>query len=56
MNIKVIVDGEEIELAHRGQHQGYEKFTAPKEISGLIATVLVRPDWDPDKRRITSNS
>ena len=56
MNIKLVIDGKEIQLAHRGQHQGYERFTAPKEISGLVATVLVRPNWSPDKKRITSNS
>lgn len=49
MEVKVVIDGKEIELVPKGQHQGYEKFMAPKGISGLVATVHVRPDWDPDK-------
>jgi len=47
MKVKVVIDGKEIELVPRGQHQGHEKFTNPKGISGLVATVYVRPDWTP---------
>jgi len=55
MKVKVVIDGKEIELVPRGQHQGHEKFTNPKGISGLVATVFVRLNWDLKKRRIKSN-
>ena len=56
MKVKVVIDANEIELIHKGQHQGYEKFTAPKEISGLVVTVFIEPNWDPEKRRTRSNA
>jgi len=55
MEVKIVIDGEEIKLVPKGQYQGCEKFTGPKEISGLVATVFVRLNWDLKKRRIKSN-
>lgn len=49
MKVKIVIDAEDIELVYKGRHQGYERFTASREIGGLVATVFVRPDWDPKK-------
>jgi len=46
MEVKVAIDGKEVELVPRGLYQGFLRFTAPKEIRGLVASVFVRPDWD----------
>lgn len=56
MNVKVVIDANEIELVYKGQHLGYEKFTAPKEISGLVVTAFVEPNWNPEKRKTRSNT
>ena len=47
MEVKVVIDGKEIKMVPKGRYQGFEKFTAPKKISGLKATVFIRPDWTP---------
>jgi len=45
MEVKVVIDGIEIKLLPRGVYQGFEKFVAPKEVSGAKATVFVRLGW-----------
>lgn len=52
MEVDVVIDGIKIELLPRGLNQGFQKFVAPKQISGVVANVFLRPDWK-QKNRIT---
>ena len=42
--VKVIIDGTEIELVPRGLEQGFERYTTHK-INGIRATVFIKPGW-----------
>lgn len=51
MEVKLVIDGAEVELESNGKTKSYERFKAPDmgKDRPLIATVYVKPDWKPWK-------
>ncbi len=54
IDVKLVIGGKEIKLVARGRYQGYDKFTAPREMSGIVVSVFLKPDWRPDEKRVRS--
>ena len=50
MEVKLVIDGKEVQLVPNGQSKNYDKFKEPDSKSGerpLIASVYVKPGWKP---------
>jgi hypothetical protein len=59
MNVKIVIDGEEVELQDKGKSNsgGYHKYSEPEPYasmglgrSPLIVTAYVKPGWRPSKK------
>jgi len=54
--LKLLIDGEEVELEPNGRSKSYEKWRGPQEYEGLgpgdaplIVTVYMKPGWKPSQ-------